>query len=531
MILIMKQRYIFHSKIIYLFGLYACLCLTTVGHAQDNDLLDKAKELVYSDPDESIKIAEHILRTHDQLQEVSQLHLIIAQSYLVKGNMDSAIKYAFKNSNHLNSVAPALQVEHYIFKATLLRQLYLDSQSQDYVLKAKALSEKVKPAFKDPVGRLIALEQINYYVDRRLSAEAFLAINEEEKRFKSTYKASPDQKIKLYLAKVKLFNNTAAVDSAATYLHKTLSLIPNSKINNLQQKALAYKELGRINLNQKAFDDSERNFFIASRFAEIIGNVPLLLEINKYLSISYLASNKKSQHKVYNDKFMVLNTQTELIEQEAVNTFYNLITEQNEIVLHAQKQTYTNYGYILWLVVLVVVLIAVFIVFKSEARKKRLNEIINYIEITKNNFLEVKPTKKVSKKRINIPEETEKTILAKLKRFESSKRFLNKDMSLAVLAGQFETNTKYLSGVINKHYNDNFNTFINKLRINYIITKLKNDSNYINYKISFLAEESGYGSHSSFATVFKSVVGMSPVTFIKLIQEERKANQPKSKTE
>merc|ERR1711974_328919 len=107
------------------------------------------------------------------------------------------------------------------------------------------------------------------------------------------------------------------------------------------------------------------------------------------------------------------------------------------------------------------------------------------------------------------------------KKFEASKKFLNKDMSLAVLAGQFETNTKYLSGVINKHYDDNFNTFINKLRINYIIDKLKSDPNYINYKISFLAEESGYSSHSSFATVFKSIIGMSPVTFIKLIQKER----------
>ena len=94
-------------------------------------------------------------------------------------------------------------------------------------------------------------------------------------------------------------------------------------------------------------------------------------------------------------------------------------------------------------------------------------------------------------------------------------------MSLPLLAGQFETNTKYLSEIINNHYNDNFNTFINRLRINYIIEKLKSDPNYINYKISYLAEDCGYSSHSSFATVFKSIVGMSPVTFINLIKEER----------
>ena len=66
-------------------------------------------------------------------------------------------------------------------------------------------------------------------------------------------------------------------------------------------------------------------------------------------------------------------------------------------------------------------------------------------------------------------------ILNKLKRFESSKRFLNKDISLAVLAGQLESNTKYLSEIINTHYNVNFNTYINRLRINFIIEKLKTD--------------------------------------------------------
>lgn len=82
-------------------------------------------------------------------------------------------------------------------------------------------------------------------------------------------------------------------------------------------------------------------------------------------------------------------------------------------------------------------------------------------------------------------------------------------MSLAVLAGQLDTNTKYLSEVINKHYNMNFNSYINKLRINFIVAKLKSDPSFINYKISYLAEACGFSSHSSFATVFKSITGIT----------------------
>ena len=52
--------------------------------------------------------------------------------------------------------------------------------------------------------------------------------------------------------------------------------------------------------------------------------------------------------------------------------------------------------------------------------------------------------------------------------------FLNKDFSLAILAGQLDTNTKYLSEIINSHYHMNFNTYINRLRINYFrITNIR----------------------------------------------------------
>jgi YesN/AraC family two-component response regulator len=158
--------------------------------------------------------------------------------------------------------------------------------------------------------------------------------------------------------------------------------------------------------------------------------------------------------------------------------------------------------------------------FKFNSKKKRLREIISYLEVTRNNLNIGFTEKKEVTKKSTIPLETEQALLAKLKRFENSTKFTSNDMSLAVLAGQFETNTKYLSEIINKHYDMNFNTYINKLRINYIVEKLKSDPNFRNYKISYLAENSGFSSHSSFATVFKSITGIAPITFIELLKNE-----------
>lgn len=51
---------------------------------------------------------------------------------------------------------------------------------------------------------------------------------------------------------------------------------------------------------------------------------------------------------------------------------------------------------------------------------------------------------KQPKKSILISKEKEDEILQKLDELENSDQFLNKEMSLAVLAGQLETNKKYL---------------------------------------------------------------------------------------
>lgn len=508
----------FYRKSIIL--LVFCLLSISIFPQQDN-LIEKASELVYSNPNETIKIAELILKTSPNIQEKSVAKLLLAKSHLVNGDYNKAIVSAFDENILLDEIDTHIRVENYIVKATLLRKLYLDKQSEQCFNKALEELSSWSGRNKDNLEHKIIFERINMLLDRRQSVEALAEINKTEKQLRNFYAENVERKHTLYLAKEKAFSNLAQHDSAFVYINKVFTGIDSSQTNNLYEKAVMYKELGYLHLQNKAFKKSEEYLFIALRISEILGNTNLLMEINREIAINYLASNQKSQHKVYNDEFLQLKNEVDIMEQESVNMAYNLITNQNENKVLSEKSILKRHQNILLIIVLFVVIVCVFFVLKSQARKKRLNEIIKYLQISRNNFITVKPSKKHSRKRIVIPEETEKNILQKLKRFEASTKYLNKDMSLAVLAGQFETNTKYLSGIINKHYNDNFNTFINKLRIKYIINKLKSDSNYINYKISFLAEESGYSSHSSFATVFKSIIGMSPATFINLIREER----------
>ncbi len=523
----MKQHYICFSKYIHLIGLFVSLLFTASVYSQEKDLTIKAEELIYSNPDEAIKIAKHILKNSQESETKARINLILGKSYLVKGDYNQAALSIFDKANHLPEVNLATQTKDYLLKAALLRILYLDKQSQNYLFMAQELvSQLPKSTTQDSLQCQVVLEDIYMKLDRRQNQDALNATDKASVRFKEFLKTHPIESRNFYLSKEIAFSNLSKFDSAFVYMDKTISLIDSTQ-NNLYVKAIVYSELGHLNLQKKDFVKSEQSLFIALKFAELINNPNLLKGINRDIAINYLATNQQNKHKVYNDEFLVLNNNVELMEEKSTNTVYNLISEMHADTVAEQEDTYTNYMYLLLVGTLVILTVGIFILLKSEGRKKRLKEIIKYLEISKSNFTQTKPTTKTHQKRIVIPEETEQAILTKLKRFENSQKFLNKDMSLAVLAGQFETNTKYLSEIINKHYHDNFNTFINKLRIDYIIHTLKSEPNYINYKISFLAEESGYSSHSSFATVFKSIVGMSPVTFINLIREEREELEQK----
>lgn len=113
-----------------------------------------------------------------------------------------------------------------------------------------------------------------------------------------------------------------------------------------------------------------------------------------------------------------------------------------------------------------------------------------------------------------IPEKTENLILSKLNIFENSKDVTDPHLSLAVLAKRLDTNSKYLSEIINKHKEKNFNNYLNELRVKYIVDKLENNPEYLQYKTSYLAEEAGFASRTTFTTIFKNVTGTSPSQFI-----------------
>lgn len=123
--------------------------------------------------------------------------------------------------------------------------------------------------------------------------------------------------------------------------------------------------------------------------------------------------------------------------------------------------------------------------------------------------------KKTSEKKKTHSPEIIEDIKEKLKKFEEDKRFLDKNLTLPMVAKMFGRTHSQLSYVLNEHLNISFTQYLKVLRIKYITALLLENDLYLKYNIENLAHECGMSSRQLFSTHFLEINGIRPIDFIK----------------
>ena len=121
---------------------------------------------------------------------------------------------------------------------------------------------------------------------------------------------------------------------------------------------------------------------------------------------------------------------------------------------------------------------------------------------------------------LSIDEEKENEIVSKLLQLEKKQYYLNPDFTLQSIAKKIKTNTTYLSYVVNKRFGKTFSEYANELKINYVIDEMISNSTYRKYSTQAMAESVGYKNAVSFTKSFSKRTGVTPIRFIKKIEEE-----------
>ncbi|KFE97637.1 helix-turn-helix domain-containing protein [Chryseobacterium luteum] len=148
----------------------------------------------------------------------------------------------------------------------------------------------------------------------------------------------------------------------------------------------------------------------------------------------------------------------------------------------------------------------IFLEFQKKIEEKK-NLPINHLTLEKNKNLAI------------IENELVNRILKSLELLEAREEFLSNNFKLISIAKQLNTNTSYLSKIINEHKGISFSEYVNDLRINYLLKELEKNRIFRKFTIQTISEEIGYKSSTTFIKAFRDRIKMTPSDYIKKLNK------------
>ena len=94
------------------------------------------------------------------------------------------------------------------------------------------------------------------------------------------------------------------------------------------------------------------------------------------------------------------------------------------------------------------------------------------------------------------------------------KRYRDKDFAAKELAEEVNTNTRYISAVINSRFNTNFSCLVNEYRIKEAMHRMT-DKRYADLTIEEIGTLVGFANRQSFYASFYRVMGETPNSYRK----------------
>ncbi|WP_170152900.1 helix-turn-helix domain-containing protein [Ulvibacter antarcticus] len=483
-------------------------------------MLLEAEEGLYIQPQQSIKISEYLIQNSDEDSTVIKAYLLKGRALYVSGQFEAAV-IATMEAKDLSEKTEniELQFEITLFGIHLLKLLDLDLAAERYlsftqVFSKDAMTTKNELYLEGGTALIKAIKATEQ--DKYLEVLTYLS------KAKSILKKIPSEQTV----------NDIEIDEIETYLKALPPLDAKAKLGIVLkelndngtkdfQKMIVLNQLGIIQFQNKNNSEAIKVLDTALKLSEKLKNPFYKHQIVENLALNYMVLEDSENFKFYKNIGNSLTSELAIDEDKAVNTVFNYTSTNHTAKRDLVESNYQRNILVLGIVLLCILATWLFLKIRYRSRIKQYSNFILFFEARQKKKEAPTLSKKEVSRSLNIPKETEDILIKKLSKFEQSTLFTKNDMSIALLASQFSTNTKYLSEIINTQKNKNFNSYINDLRINYIIDKLTTNATYLQYKISYLAEESGFSSHSSFATVFKSVTGIAPTVFIDVLKSNK----------
>ena len=502
-----------------------CLLVTSMSYPQnkgfDSLFQHTTKVVLTSTPQEVFKhitALERQATTPIQRIEVSIFKASLLRQYGVRDQAITTLKEADSLATKIHNAT--LQARIHGALSTLYRENGIESLGKLSLVKAQHWSKSIK----DPLELAILKgnlqqEQAYYHLGEKRFEAAISTLNlgriEFEKidnpQRRSFFYASTDQLIgETY---IEMGEWALAIQS----LEQALGELEISDNPNSPLKGFIYNNLGMTYLQNQNYERSISYLNKAQDVAEKSDFSTLKKLVFASLKIYAKQLGDMQKYSYYNERYLYLVEQELNVQAKIANYLVEIYYEKEGELTLAYKN-YVLYSLSIGGGVLL------FLSFSFYYRRKQV-KVSGVEEVLSPAVMEKKEVTEQSNEELvidynYISREMEELVLKGIHNFEMQRGFLKHEISLSKLASQIGVNHRYLSYVIKHHKHQDFSSYINTLRIDYIIALLEANPEMLKYKISYLADLCGFASHSRFTITFKRIKGISPSAFIEQIKEK-----------
>lgn len=544
---------------------FSCETNNSQKHTQKNvaQILENAEEAILShqgiETDSMMELRMdyyHKAKTLNDSVHMYRSHFYLGDFYQSRGIYKDAMSEYEKALKHISDdVDSARYIQTKVAIATTEIELGNKYKAGHILLEAYEVAERNNRTMQliNVNGNMGILNlELHNYEDAKKSFKEAIQTIEQQQLIEKDSVNYVENYINYHMFLAKAYQAERSLDSAMLYIDKGIIIADYFK--DIEGKAYLYELKGKTATAQKKFLEAYQNLTSSK---EIFKNLENEKQISK---ITYLLANYHFQKGEHAKALSLLNNletryeagqllitdyyeslvlkadvykNTKQFEKESI--YRQRSSDVNDSILANENketviQTATQYEiekiknkyetqqqkdekrFYIFLTIALSIIGFIGVLLYKQLHKKKVVPLED-----ESPQIETKKEKKESQNTIK-SDKTVEEILQKLKNLEAQEFYLNPKYNLYATAKKIDTNTTYLSSILNTHKKMTFTEYLNNLRIQYTLDRLKTDKKFSMYTIKAIAKEVGYKSHGSFSRAFKAKTGENPSTYLKKIR-------------
>lgn len=453
-------------------------------------------------------LAEKQLAKTNDLYNLNKSRYGIGSIYYFVGNYEKALSFFTQTANYYKNQNSYNDLRGYInsiqYKAKCYQFLKF-SESEKIFDTLNSINKKLKEHhFEIENAYLSLLKGQNLYIQKQ-------------------YKASLEQ-IQKALPVIKNNDDFANEHLAYLYIGKNLW--------QLTEKEAAVEQFKRVDFLYDEKEYSDLN----------------LLEAYDYLIAYYKTTNNLKMQLFYTEKLLTVSNHLQKQYKGLSNVLHTryettkLEASRDYLQKELKIQMYRKYVILGIAAVVIVFLVSCLFYYKKKQKvlrqkyelftQQRLFSELSTTHIVipeikqlekENNQTELAVYSSNKTSKTSLSDKKTQELLQKLNVFEDNQAYLNSKITINSLAKDLNTNSKYLSEVINNCKGMTFTNYLNQLRIKLILTQFDDNKKLRKLTISAIAEEFGFNNARSFSDAFFKVTGLKPSYYISQLEKDDKA--------